>query len=60
MRAFLSILALVAAVVIAVTQVWGELRIDPDAISRQAIRGADIYVACTRATQTLHLVTLVG
>ena len=34
--------------------------IDPDAISRQAIRGADIYVACTRATQTLHLVTLVG
>jgi DNA helicase IV len=32
--------------------------IDPDAISRQAIRGADIYVACTRATQTLHLVEL--
>lgn len=34
--------------------------IDPKAISRQAIRGADIYVACTRATQTLHLVELVG
>ena len=33
--------------------------IEPDAIARQAPRGADIYVACTRATQTLHLVTLV-
>lgn len=31
--------------------------IDPDAISRQASRGSDIYVACTRATQTLHLIT---
>lgn len=31
--------------------------VDPDAISRQASRGSDIYVACTRATQTLHLVT---
>jgi len=31
--------------------------IDPVAISRQALRGSDIYVACTRATQTLHLVT---
>lgn len=34
--------------------------IDPKAISRQAIRGADIYVACTRATQTLHLVDLLA
>lgn len=34
--------------------------IDPDAIARQAIRGADIYVACTRATQTLHLVDLLA
>ena len=32
--------------------------VDPDAISAQAVRGSDIYVACTRATQTLHLVTL--
>jgi len=30
MRAFLSILALIAALVIALTQVWGELRIDPE------------------------------
>ncbi len=33
--------------------------IDPDAIGAQAPRGADIYVACTRATQTLHLVEIV-
>ena len=33
--------------------------VDPAAIARQAARGADIYVACTRATQTLHLVELV-
>lgn len=32
--------------------------VEPEAISRQATRGADIYVACTRATQALHLVTL--
>lgn len=32
--------------------------VDPEAISRQASRGSDIYVACTRATQGLHLVTL--
>ena len=32
--------------------------IDPDAISQQASRGSDIYVACTRATQGLHLITL--
>jgi DNA helicase IV len=32
--------------------------IDPDAISAQARRGSDIYVACTRATQGLHLITL--
>lgn len=32
--------------------------VDPDAITRQAARGADVYVACTRATQTLHLVDL--
>jgi hypothetical protein len=32
--------------------------IEPELISRQAVRGSDIYVACTRATQTLHLVTL--
>lgn len=31
--------------------------IDPDRVSRQAIRGSDVYVACTRATQTLHLIT---
>jgi hypothetical protein len=31
--------------------------IDPIAISTQGTRGSDIYVACTRATQTLHLVT---
>jgi DNA helicase IV len=31
--------------------------VDPDAIGRQASRGSDIYVACTRATQALHLVT---
>jgi DNA helicase IV len=30
--------------------------IDPAAISRQGTRGSDVYVACTRATQTLHLV----
>lgn len=33
--------------------------VDPPAIAAQADRGSDIYVACTRATQTLHLVTLV-
>ena len=33
--------------------------IDPASISDQTVRGADIYVACTRATQTLHLVELV-
>lgn len=32
--------------------------VDPDSMSRQGIRGSDVYVACTRATQTLHLVTL--
>lgn len=32
--------------------------VSPDAIAGQARRGSDIYVACTRATQTLHLVTL--
>lgn len=31
--------------------------IDRDAISLQGTRGSDIYVAATRATQTLHLVT---
>jgi DNA helicase IV len=31
--------------------------IDPASISTQGTRGSDIYVACTRATQTLHLVT---
>lgn len=30
--------------------------VDPVAISRQATSGAEIYVACTRATQRLHLV----
>jgi hypothetical protein len=34
--------------------------IDPDAIGAQAPRGADIYVACTRATQTLHLVEILA
>lgn len=33
--------------------------IDPDAISRQGIRGSDIYVACTRATKRLVLLRLV-
>lgn len=32
--------------------------IDPESVAAQAPRGADIYVACTRATQTLHLITL--
>lgn len=32
--------------------------IDPDRISDQAPHGADIYVACTRATRDLHLVTI--
>ena len=27
-------------------------------IATQARRGSDVYVACTRATQTLHLVHL--
>jgi len=30
--------------------------VDPQAISTQGIRGSDVYVACTRATQTLHLI----
>ena len=34
--------------------------VDPDTISRQAIRGSDVYVACTRATRRLHLVRLLG
>ena len=32
--------------------------VSPDAIAAQARRGSDVYVACTRATQTLHLVDL--
>jgi hypothetical protein len=32
--------------------------VDPAAIAEQAQLGSDIYVACTRATQTLHLVDL--
>jgi len=32
--------------------------IDAPTVSRQASRGSDIYVACTRATQGLHLITL--
>lgn len=32
--------------------------IDPDRLSAQHPRGADIYVAATRATQTLHLVDI--
>jgi superfamily I DNA/RNA helicase len=32
--------------------------VEPDEIGRQAVRGSDGYVACTRATQTLHLVAL--
>lgn len=32
--------------------------IEPAVISEQTARGSDIYVACTRATQTLHLVSL--
>ncbi len=32
--------------------------VDPAAIAAQASRGSDIYVACTRATQVLHLVAL--
>jgi nucleotide-binding universal stress UspA family protein len=32
--------------------------VSPDAIAAQARRGSDVYVACTRATQTLHLVNL--
>ena len=33
--------------------------IDPDAIGLQTVRGSDLYVAATRATHRLHLVTLV-
>jgi hypothetical protein len=33
--------------------------VDPDSIAGQSVRGADAYVACTRATRTLTLVTLV-
>lgn len=33
--------------------------VDPDAIAAQATRGSDVYVACTRATQTLLLATLI-
>jgi DNA helicase IV len=32
--------------------------VSPERIATQAARGSDIYVACTRATQTLHLVRL--
>ena len=32
--------------------------IEPREISAQGIRGSDVYVACTRATQVLHLVEL--
>ncbi len=32
--------------------------IEPDEIAAQGIRGSDVYVACTRATQVLHLVSL--
>jgi DNA helicase IV len=32
--------------------------VDPARLSSQGTRGSDIYVACTRATQTLHLVTV--
>lgn len=32
--------------------------IDPEEISAQTPHGADIYVACTRATRDLHLVTV--
>lgn len=34
--------------------------VDPEAISEQAARGSDIYVACTRATKRLVLVSLVS
>ena len=32
--------------------------LDPAVVSHQAQRGSDIYVACTRATQGLHLISL--
>ena len=32
--------------------------IEPDLVAKQGIRGSDAYVACTRATQRLHLVSL--
>ncbi len=35
------------------------LVVDPDALARQARHGSDAYVACTRATRTLHLVDLI-
>ena len=35
------------------------LVVDADSLSRQARHGSDAYVACTRATRTLHLVDLV-
>ncbi len=34
--------------------------LDPAAISEQHERGADVYVAATRATQSLHLLDLLG
>lgn len=34
------------------------LVVDPDALARQSRHGSDAYVACTRATRTLHLVDL--
>ena len=34
--------------------------VDPTAIAAQGSHGSDIYVACTRATQALHLVSLLG
>jgi DNA helicase IV len=32
--------------------------VNPRAMAQQGTRGSDVYVACTRATQQLHLVTL--
>ncbi len=34
------------------------LVVDPAGLARQSPAGADVYVACTRATRTLHLVDL--
>ena len=35
-----------------------ELQVAPEQMLDQGVRGSDVYVACTRATQQLHLIDL--